>query len=132
MPTFSNGKYGQIEAGPSQITHATSWTMDIVTDAEQFATFGAAGYKYGSVGTRSATGTLEGPYDYDEPIEDMLLVGRNVELTLYLRTALGGGEKKLVVPAQITGITYNVDSDSASRVGWTATWQSNGPWNDPS
>ena len=130
MSTPISGKYGQVDIGSSTVAEANAWTMDDAVDASQFGVFGGGGYKIGNVGQAFATGTIDGAYDRTNPIEQTVTVGSAVTLSLYLSTVAGGGERKRSVPAQITGISFNVDGDTGEKTSWSMTWQSTGAWTE--
>jgi hypothetical protein len=130
MATVS-GKYGQVDVGSSTFTECNHWTMEIVVDASQFGTFGGGGDKTGNVGQRSATGTIEGPYDLANPVEQDITAGSSVTLVLYLSTAAGGEARSYTLTAQITSLSFEVEGDTGEKVSWSANFQSSGAITPP-
>ena len=130
MATPISGQYGQVDIGSSTIGEANHWTMEDAVDASQFGTFGGGGYKDGNVGQKFATGTIEGAYDRSNPIEQSVSVGDAATLNLYLSTTTGGGQRMRVVPAQITGISFDVDGDTGEKNSWSITFQTDGAWTE--
>ena len=130
MGTPISGQYGQVDFGSSVIADANHWTMEDTVDASQFGTFGGGGFKDSNVGQKSATGTIEGVYDRTNPIEQEAVVGASVDLSLYFSTVAGGGVRKRVVPAHITGISYDVDGDTGEKNTYSINWQSDGAWTE--
>ena len=128
-----SGKYGQVDFGASAYAEANHWTMDRQVDAEQYGAFGGAGWKKGATGNKSATGTVEGKYDFADVLEELVDVGDEVTLKLYLSTTSSpiAADNYFTVPAQITKVSYDVDGDSGKVVGFSLDWQSNGPVLDP-
>jgi len=129
---YRHGRYGRVKAGNNVIVYADKWSMEQTADASQFPTFGGGGFKHGVVGNVGATGTIEGPYDFDDPVEDELAVGSEYAAELYLSTVAGGDARFYTLTIQITGLSTTVDGTGADPVRWAATWQSDGTITDPS
>jgi|GEM_PF-2546146 len=129
---YRTGKYGRVKAGANVLAYADKWDMTLAADSGHFPTFGSGGYKYSSTGAIGATGTMEGPYDFDDPAEDELAVGTNYDLELYLSTVTGGDARFYTLNAEITDFQVSVDAASGDPLRWTASWQSHGTITDPS
>ncbi len=123
-----SGKYGQVYFGASVYAEANKWSMAQTADGEQHGVFAGDGWKTGTVGLAGATGTIEGKYDFALPLKDYITIGDEIELKLYLTTASGpvGAAAYYTVPAQILGLSFDVDGDTGATVSWSIDWQSNG------
>lgn len=128
-----SGKYGQVQVGASTYAEANKWTMTIATDSEQHGVFAGDGWKIGTVGLASATGTVEGKYDFADPLADLITIGDLVVLKLFLSTDAGpiASDVFYLVNAHVTGIGLDVDSDTGAPVSWTFDWESTGPIVNP-
>jgi len=129
---YRTGKYGRIKAGENILAYADKWDMEIAADTGHFPTFGSSGWKYSSSGAKGATGTLEGPYDFDDPAEDELAVGSQYSAELYLSTVTGGDARFYTLTLEITSFQVAVDAASGEPIRWTANYQSHGAVTDPS
>ncbi len=128
-----SGKYGQVQVGASIYAEINKWTMTITTDAEQHGVFAGDGWKIGTAGLAAATGTVEGKYDFADPLAGLLTIGDLVVLKLFLTTDAGpiGSEAFYTVNAHVTGLNFDVDGDTGAAVSFTFDWQSTGPIVNP-
>lgn len=116
--TTISGKEGKVALStPSDLAHVTLWTMDQSDSAPAWNSSSTGGHKTRKSGVRDATGTVEGKYDQDDPIENRLGVGSAVTLYLHQRA-----DRKITVAALVTGLTLNVNIDSGEIESWTASW----------
>jgi len=129
---YRTGKYGRLKLAAVVVAEADKWDMAIAADAAQFPTFGSGGWKYSTTGAKGATGTIEGPYDFDSPAEDNIVVGTKYAAELYLSTVAGGDARFYTLTLEITDFHVVVDSTSGDPTRWTASWQSDGTVTDPS
>lgn len=129
---YRNGKYGRIKLGSTILAYADKWSLAVAADASQFPVFGGGGWKFGVVGSKGGTGSMEGAYDFDSPFEDDVTVGTEYTAELYLSTAAGGSASFITVTIQITNIEYTVDATTGDPERWTCSFQTNGTVGTPS
>lgn len=116
--TTISGKEGKVAlSSPSDLAHVTLWSMDQSDSAPSWNSSSTAGHKTRKSGVRDATGSIEGKYDQDDPIEQRLGVGSAVSLKLYQRA-----DRYITVAAIITGLSLNVNIDTGDIESWTASW----------
>ena len=104
----------------------SAWRMSIKAAVDSKGTNASGGWKVAVAGTKQASGTIEGPWDDTDPIDDHMNAGDSVTLNLYSTAA-----SFWTVPAIIESIDYEVSIDDGEIVSWTASFQSNGEVTDP-
>ena len=133
---YGSGKYGEVSVAGAVVAYANAWTMESTADAAQFGTFGGGGTKYGVKGQKSASGTIGGLYDFDDTAEATfgLTAADDVALVLTTNTATGApasAKTFTFASANLLNFSIEVDGDTGAPVSWSATWQSDGPWTEP-
>lgn len=133
MATTYSGRYGQLDITSSAIAEVTSWSLTTSSDVSQWGYFGGSGYKDAQGGNVSGSGTFEGKYDWDQPIEDFIEAGDEVTLLAYLTTTASGAvaDRYITVPVVISELTFNTDGDTGDPVSYTASFVTRGQWTMP-
>jgi len=133
MGTPYSGKYARVDFGSSAYAEANHWTMEQRADNTQYGLFGGGGYKNSVAGQKSASGTVEGMYDFAVPLEDLIKVGDTVVLKLYMtQTASGAAaDKYWEVTAVITDVSFDAEGDAGDPVSFSLSWASHGTWSEP-
>lgn len=127
MPlTAESGKDGFVAvSGTTHCAEVTKWTLSKSIVVTQFGSSESAGYKKAISGIRSATGTIEGKWD-SAAVSALIDGTSTATLLLYLN-----GTEKYTIPAIISNFTITVDIDNGTPTGFTATFENNGAWTEP-
>lgn len=133
MSTTYSGKYAQVDFGSSAYAEAQHWTFERTADTQQWGSFGGGGFKDAAAGQRSGRGTVEGKYDFADPLENLVKEGDSVTLKLYL-TKTGSGaaaDRYWTVPAVITDISEDAEGDAGDPVSFSLSFVTKGGWTEP-
>lgn len=123
MPAVS-GKYGSVKIGSSCVAEADKWSITKECVIHEYATCETPGTDFFGklAGRRRHSGTMEGIYDPDDPIEDYFDEGDEVTLKLYYTAS-----KFYTGSVIIENLTIpDVDIQDGAPVRWTASFQVNG------
>lgn len=116
-----SGQYGLVKVSASSLKECTGWTMNDEVADHSYASCFTAGFKRHVAGTRDVTGDIKGVLDPDDSIRSVLYPGVSVELHLYYTA-----NKYHKIPAVITKLDEEVDTEEGDIVRWTANYALNG------
>lgn len=127
MATLS-GKLGKVLVGAVTVQEVTEWTFNPTSNNPSYATGSPAtpanaGYKQRVVGVQDGSGTINGKYDSDNPVQDILWTGLPVTLKLYVDAT-----HFYVVPAVIDSLNAGAEQDEGAIVEWSADFSINGKY----
>lgn len=121
-----SGQYGTVHVGSSEVTPIDAWSLSVKSEVGVRGTNSSSGWKVAVAGTKSGSGTIKGPWDPDDPIDDHLDAGSAVALKLYTTAT-----KYLSLNAIIESLDYEVSIDDGEIVNWSASFQANGAITNP-
>lgn len=121
-----SGKDGDVKIGTTSINEIKKWSFNPKVNTQRYASNKTGGYKCTIPGTKEATGTLSGVYTTSDSHINVIDVGTMVTLKLYINATLF-----FSVPAVITDYKLDVDLDNGEIVGWEGSFESDGPWTNP-
>lgn len=124
-----SGNRGDVKVSAVQVSEIKGWTADFKQATTRYASnktsSGGFTYKATVPGTREAAGSMDCTYDPLNPPVVLINIGSLVTLTLYTTAT-----DNYSVPAVITSHKWKVDLDTGAYIGFSADWESNGPWTD--
>lgn len=118
MALFS-GKDGSV-SGPIGSANVTKWTCDLTVSTSRVGHSNSSGWKATVAGTKEGTGSYEAKLDSGDTIPN---IGDSVSLTLNT-----GGSLQLSGNAIIKSVHVEVDIDNGEAVGYSASFETDGPW----
>lgn len=124
MPATS-GQYGCAKIGASTIAEVDKWSLSKEAVIHEYATCETPGTQYFAylAGRKRHSGTMEGIYDPDDPIEDYFNEGDTIVLLLYYTTSLYYTGTVIIEKLEIP----DVDITEGTPVRWTASFKVVGP-----
>jgi len=120
------GQYGLLEIGSSELIGVDSWTLNKTAVVGTRATSADSGWKVAVAGTKSATGTVKGPWDAADPPDDHIDIGSSVSAKLYTTAT-----QYYTLTAIISELSVEVDVDSGEIVSWNASFTASGAVTNP-
>jgi len=120
MPAFS-GKTGKVKVGQNYVADVTKWSATHKSNVTTYGSSDSQGWKLAVAGIEELTGDFEAKLP---AAASTIPVSIGTSVGLVLET----GNLKLSGNAMITEISYEVDIDSGSPVGFKASFVSDGPW----
>jgi len=119
-----SGKNGTAKIGSTALVDITHWTLEKSVATTRYASNSTAGYKATVAGVRMASGTIDGKWDGSAV--STIIDGTSASLLLYLNAT-----EFYTVPAIISKFSITVDIDNGSVTGFSASFESNGAWTEP-
>lgn len=122
--TPESGSAGKVLISSTSVGEITKWTFNKNAVVTQFGSSEAAGFKKAIAGTKFGSGTIEGKWDgaLTAPIKE------GTAATLLLHT---NATELFTVPAIMSNFTLTVDIDNGTPNSFTATFETNGAWTEP-
>lgn len=119
-----SGQYGSVKIGSSCVAEANKWTLDKEATLHEFATCKspAGGGMAVLPGRKKHSGSAEGLFDPDDPIENYLEEGDIVTLKLYV-DATHYYQGSAVIEKLTIG---DVDIQEGAPVPWSFSFKANG------
>lgn len=129
MGTALSGKDGLVKSGSTTIALITGWEMQKEAVTTRFASSDSAGYKATVAGVKDMTGSIEGMLDTAASTGGQPLMAEGVSgsLKLYFDAT-----RFWTVPAVIKNFKVGkVDIDDGKVIPFTANFESNGTYTEP-
>lgn len=117
------GKEGTVKIGSSDLPEITSWSFKPSVSLQEYASNKTNGFKRKVCGSKTASGSIEGMWDRNEPITDHFKEGDSVTLLLHLDAT-----RLVTVPAIIKSMDLEVDIDENAVEAWSAEFDADGEW----
>ncbi len=123
--TTVTGTLGSVKISTNSVGDITNWDFTKKAYNTKWASSESGGFKKSAIGVKEGSGKIEGKLDTAAscPID----VG--VAATLILGI---DGTHHYTVPAVITEFALKVDMNTGEVVGFTASFENNGSWTEPS
>lgn len=118
-----SGNQGKALVGSSTISELSSWNMDDDAGVQTYNAYAGAGWQRSVAGNRKVTGSVEGFYDPNGPIDAILTNGAVVMLRLYENAT-----KYAQGYARLSKISRSANLGTAEPEKWSASFESEGAW----
>src|SRR5688500_10666420 len=119
-----SGKNGTVKIGATPIADVTRWTFDKEALTSRYASNSTAGFKATVAGVKQGSGQIEAKWD--SAAASPITEGTSVTLLLFLNVT-----ENFSVPAIIKNFKLLVDIDNGEVTGFTADFETNGAWTEP-
>lgn len=118
-----SGQYASVKIGSSCVAEANKWSVDKECTVHQYATClsPSDGGTDALAGRKKHSGSLEGLFDPNDPIENYFDEGDTVTLKLYVSAS-----KYYSGSCVIEKLTIDADVEEGAPVKWSATFKVKG------
>lgn len=122
-PVGISGKHGYAKIGSSIISEFTDWTGTLDKGLQNYNAYSGGGWQKSVVGNKKFSGTINGMYDTNYPVDAVLDTDELVVLELHM----DAGDYYYGY-ARMGNITYTVNSNTGAIESWSCQFESHGIW----
>jgi hypothetical protein len=117
------GKEGTVKIGATDLPEITKWSWKPTVTTQEYASNMTGGFKRRVCGSKAASGSVEGKWNRTDSIITHFTEGSTVTLLLYIDAT-----RYISAPALIKTLSIDVNINDNAITGWTADFDSDGPY----
>ena len=123
------GVDGKVVVEGSKLARITKWAISPKAGVNEWGDSDGEGFTLALPGRRGCTGSIEGKFDEDDEVYEILREGDDVTLVLWQSEVAGDYWAFPAVIIADFSLEYDVDGQTV--VGWSASWNSSGRFYHP-